>query len=73
MILSIFLTDTEIKEFFEKKGYKTKLIELTTFSTAYHNREVEHSKDVLHVLDGTEWMPAKEIFERELKTRILNL
>lgn len=72
MILKIHLTDNDLRTFFDRAGYVTKMETLTFYSSGYHGRMIETDRDVLMVVTPTRLIPAHELYEKLMHAMAVN-
>jgi len=72
MILQIHLNDNDLRTFFDRAGYITKMETLTYYSNGYHGKLIESEKDVLMVVTPTRLIPAHELYENLMHAMAVN-
>lgn len=73
MIIKFFVSESEMKEYFEACGYTCVYAEVTRFRQAYHSRSEAYQSDELFVRDqdSSRLFPAATLFEQTIKAQLM--
>jgi hypothetical protein len=71
MIIQLHITDNDISGFFRKLGIETKMQEVIEYRSAYHNKLVEHPRDIPVIEMNGNRHSAYAIYEAYIKRRLL--
>lgn len=71
MILEIFITDAELKAFFEGLGYQCKMVDVPVVEKRSHGTSPVREHEELHVHAAGADIPAKKLMNEYVKVNIL--